>query len=138
MDAVIKETLRLTPIVIFVARSLSRPMRLGGVHLPAGVRVLPSIWLAHHDPAVWPDPDQFQPERWLGRKLDPYTWFPFGGGARRCLGMAFANFEMKLVLAELFGKYRVELALAAPVRPVRRGITFAPSGGVPARILAAG
>jgi len=131
LDATIKETLRLNPVIPDVGRRLAKPMRIGGVDLPAGVAVAPCIYLTHRRPDVWPDPLRFDPARFLGKRPNPYEFFPFGGGVRRCLGMAFSLFEMKVVLAEVLS--RVELA-AVPgyrVRLVRRSITFAPSEGMP-------
>jgi cytochrome P450/predicted unusual protein kinase regulating ubiquinone biosynthesis (AarF/ABC1/UbiB family) len=131
LDAVCRETLRLTPILPNVGRRLTRPMRLGGVDLPAGVVAAPCIYLAHRRAERWPEPEQFRPERFLETKPTPYEFLPFGGGVRRCLGMAFALSEMKIVLGEVLT--RVELA-AAPgyqVRVVRRSITLAPSEGMP-------
>jgi len=110
VEATAKETLRLNPIVSEVGRVLSRPMRIGGWDLPAGVEASPCIYLTHRRPDLWPEPERFQPERFLGRRTSPYEFFPFGGGVRRCLGMAFALFEMKVVLAEILS--RVELRLA--------------------------
>ena len=131
LDAAIKETLRLTPIVPFVARKLARPARIGGRDLPAGVVALACIYLTHRRPDRWPDPDRFDPSRFIGRRIDPYCYYPFGGGTRRCLGMAFANFEMKIVLASILSRIALRPVSGAEVKLVRRGITFAPSGGMP-------
>jgi cytochrome P450 len=131
LDASIKETLRLTPIIPMVARMLARPARIGGHDLPAGVVVLASIYLTHRRPELWPDPDRFDPARFIGRRIDPYHYYPFGGGTRRCLGMAFASFEMKIVLATILARVDLRRAPGADIRLVRRGITFAPSGGMP-------
>jgi cytochrome P450 len=131
LDAAVKETLRLNPVLPDVGRRLAKPTRIGGVDLPAGIAVAPCIYLTHRRPDVWPDPLRFDPARFVGKRPSPYEFFPFGGGVRRCLGMAFSLFEMKVVLAEVLA--RVELA-AVPgyrVRLVRRSITFAPSEGMP-------
>jgi cytochrome P450 len=130
LDAVIKETLRLTPIVVLVMRYLTKPARIGGIDLPAGVSAGANIYLAHRRPDAWPDPEEFRPERFLGKKVDPYHYFPFGGGTRRCLGMAFASYEMKIVLARVLSRTTLRLASPRDARMVRRGITFAPAGGV--------
>jgi cytochrome P450 len=128
VDAVIRETLRVRPIVPLVGRIVARPFQLGRWSLPIGTRVAPSIYLAGRRPDAYPDPERFQPERWLGVKPDPYTWLPFGGGIRRCIGMAFAQLEMRVVLQTIV--LRTDLRLAGgPARVVRRGITLAPSGG---------
>jgi cytochrome P450 family 110 len=130
LDAVIKETLRLTPIIPMVARRTAVPRTVGGQALPAGVNVMACIYLTHRRPDVWPDPLRFHPDRFVGQKVDPYAYFPFGGGTRRCLGMAFSTYEMKMVLAEIFANARLRFAEHKPVRAVRRGITLTPSGGV--------
>ena len=130
LDAVIKETLRLTPIIPLVGRRLARAATIGGHALPAGATAAAAIYLVHRRPDLWPDPARFDPTRFLGKKLEPTHYFPFGGGTRRCLGMAFATFEMKIVLATILA--RTDLAAASDrVRLVRRGIALAPSGGMP-------
>jgi cytochrome P450 len=136
LDATIKETLRLNPIVPLVGRRLQTPTRLSGRELPAGVVASPCIYLTHRRPDLWPEPAQFNPDRFLGKKPTPYEFFPFGGGVRYCLGAAFATYEMKIVLAEIL--LRTELRLAPGYTPhmVRRGITFAPSEGVPVVVAA--
>jgi cytochrome P450 len=131
LDAVVKEIGRLDPVVPNVARRLGSPLRIADHDLPAGVLVAPCIYLVHRRPELWPDPERFRPERFLGARPSPYTFFPFGGGTRRCIGAAFATYEMKIVLARLLA--RVELALAPGYRPrlVRRSIAFAPSEELP-------
>jgi cytochrome P450 len=131
VEATAKETLRLNPIVSEVGRVLSRPMRIGGWDLPAGVEASPCIYLTHRRPDLWPEPERFQPERFLGRRTSPYEFFPFGGGVRRCLGMAFALFEMKVVLAEILSRVELRLATGYRMQTVRRSITLAPSRGMP-------
>ena len=131
LDASIKETLRLTPIIPMVARKLARPTRIGGRDLPAGVVAYASIYLTHRRPDLWPEPERFDPARFIGRRIDPYHYYPFGGGTRRCLGMAFASFEMKIVLATILSSVELRPVPGAAIRLVRRGITFAPSGGMP-------
>jgi cytochrome P450 len=131
LDAVCRETLRLTPIVPLVGRRLTRPMTVGGVDLPAGVVASPCIYLAHRRPERWPEPDRFRPERFLESKPTPYEFLPFGGGVRRCLGMAFALVEMKIVLAEVLSRVELRAAPGYQVRVVRRSVTLAPSEGMP-------
>jgi cytochrome P450 len=131
LDAVIKETLRLTPIIPMVARRLAKPATIGGLDMPAGSYAMACIYLVHRREDLWPDPTRFDPGRFIGKKIDPGTYFPFGGGTRRCLGMAFASYEMKIVLATILSRMTVGKAPGKEVRLVRRGITFAPSGGMP-------
>ena len=134
LDAVCKETLRLRPIVPKVARVLQVPLVVRGFELPARTVLAPSIYLTHRHPDIYPEPESFRPERWLGVKPDPYAWLPFGGGVRRCLGMAFAMFEMKIVLATVLQRAALSLAPGTSSRLARRAITFAPSDG--ARVVA--
>ncbi len=128
LDAVIRETLRLRPIVPLIGRVVAKPFPLGRWSIPVGTRLAPSIYLAGRRAEAYPDPTAFRPERWLGVKPDPYTWLPFGGGSRRCIGMAFAQFEMRLVLQTLVQRTRLQLA-GGPATVVRRGITLAPTRG---------
>ncbi len=127
LDAVIKETLRLRPILPDVVRKLRSPLEVAGYEIPAGVNLMLSIYLAHRRAETYPEPARFNPDRFLGAKIDPNAWFPFGGGVRRCIGMAFALYEMKVVLAQLLLGARFRLV--APAKAVRRGVTLAPTGG---------
>jgi cytochrome P450 len=131
VEATAKETLRLNPIVSEVGRVLARPMHIGGWDLPAGVAATPCIYLTHRRPDLWPEPERFDPERFIGRRPSPYEFFPFGGGVRRCLGMAFALYEMKIVLAEVLSRVELRLATGYRMQQVRRSITLAPSRGMP-------
>lgn len=131
VDAVIKETMRLHPIVPIVGRLLKAPARVGPLELPAGTVVAPSIYLAQRREDVWGDPEAFRPERFIEGRPTPFEWFPFGGGTRRCIGMAFAMFEMKVVLAELLSTFDLALRPGYHPRLKRRGITFAVSEGLP-------
>jgi cytochrome P450 len=129
LDATIKEVLRLRPVVPALGRKLSEPMVIAGHTLPAGTLVVPSTFLAHRLPAFYPDPNEFKPERFVGKKPDPYAWLPFGGGARRCLGMAFAMYELKIVLATVLTRSRLRKASAAPSKVSIRGFTLVPADG---------
>jgi cytochrome P450 len=131
VDAVIKEVLRLRPVVPAVGRKLKRPMKVGAFEVPAGTLLVPSVWLTHRLPDVYPDPERFDPERFLDKKPDPYAWLPFGGGIRRCIGMAFALFEMRVVLATVLSRVRMQLVMKRPARVVLRAFTHAPEKGVP-------
>lgn len=135
LDSVVKETLRLNPIVPVVGRCLQAPLEIAGRVLPAGVIVAPCIYLTHRRPDLWEEPEKFEPARFLVKRPGSHEFFPFGGGVRRCLGMAFALYEMKIVVAQVLT--RVVLGRAPGYRPrlVRRGITFAPSEGMPVVVL---
>jgi cytochrome P450 family 135 len=123
---VVTETLRLRPVISMVARRLTEPVEIGGWSLPAGLTVTPSIYLVHRRPDIYPEPERFLPERFLDRPPGTYTWIPFGGGVRRCLGGAFAEFEMRTVLRELVLRRRLEPARRRPERVLRRAITETP------------
>jgi cytochrome P450 len=126
LTATIQETLRLRPVIVAVIRKLTEPVELGGYELPAGARVVPSIHLIHRDPQIYPEPERFLPERFLDNPPGTYTWIPFGGGVRRCLGAAFAQFEMAVVLRELVRRHQVQPANPKSERPFRRAITETP------------
>ncbi len=134
VDAVAREALRLQPVIPLVGRILDRPAKVGGYDLPAGTGVLCSIYLAQRRPEVYPNPSRFDPDRFLGKKFSPNEFFPFGGGVRRCIGMAFALYEMKMVLARVLARTTLARATARPVRVVRRSITLTPSEGLPVRL----
>jgi cytochrome P450 family 135 len=128
VDAVIKETLRLRPVVPIVLRRLKAPMEIGGFDLPAGVSVVPCIYLMHRREDIYPDARAFRPERFLERPAGTYTWIPFGGGVRRCLGASFAQFEMATVLRVLARRCsRLEPDTLVPERVARRSITLVPA-----------
>lgn len=139
-DAVVRESLRRRPPIPMVVRKLSEPwaLREEDGELPAGTLVAPSIWLIHHRPDIYPDPEAFRPDRWLGVKPDTYRWLPFGGGIRRCLGASFALLEMREVLRTVAARADLRLADGAAEREriVRRAIVFSPRNGTRA-ILAA-
>lgn len=130
LDAVAREALRLYPVIPIVGRVLLQPARIGGWDLPAGVAVVCSIYLAHRRPEAYPEPERFNPGRFLGVKPSPYEFFPFGGGMRRCIGMAFALYEMKMVLATVLSRASLRLAPGPAIEPVRRAITLMPSDGL--------
>lgn len=134
LDAVIKETLRRYPILTESMRQLNAPLRWGDHDLPAGVAVAASIILAHQNPDHFPAPERFDPDRFVGKNYPPPVYLPFGGGHRRCVGAAFAHFEMKIVLGRLLADYDVALQAPSAPRPHRRNITMAPHDGVPVRL----
>jgi cytochrome P450 len=126
LNAVIQETLRLRPVISLVNRTLKAPMEFGGYELPAGVKVAPCIYLVHRRPDIYPEPDRFLPERFLENAPGTYTWIPFGGGVRRCIGGAFAQYEMQVVLRELVRRRTLQPARDGDERVYRRAITETP------------
>jgi len=126
LTATIQETLRLRPVISIVVRHLTEPVEIGGYELPAGVGVTPCVYLVHRNPEVYPEPDRFLPERFLDNPPGTYTWIPFGGGVRRCLGASFAQFEMAVVLRELVRRRHIRPADPRPERVFRRAITETP------------
>jgi cytochrome P450 len=126
LTATIQETLRLRPVIVLVVRKLTEPVEIGGYELPAGVAVTPCIHLVHRNPEIYPEPERFLPERFLDNPPGTYTWIPFGGGVRRCLGAAFAQFEMAVVLKELVKAHQIRPASPKSERPFRRAITETP------------
>ncbi|MDX6697807.1 MAG: cytochrome family [Solirubrobacteraceae bacterium] len=127
LDAVVKEVLRVRPVVTDVARQLMRPAELAGWRLPTGTIVMSSVSAIQLSGEHWPDPTAFRPERFLdGGAPEPYTWIPFGGGVKRCIGASFAMVEMRVVLRELLRRLRFEPVRPEPERGRVRHVTFAP------------
>ena len=135
LKGVVQETLRIHPIITETLRKLNRPMHLGDFYLPAGMAVAPATVLAHHNPLTYQEPERFYPQRFLDRTYSPFEYMPFGGGHRRCIGAAFATYEMAIVLGTLLKRYRFELIDTKPVVPRRRNVTIGPSSPVPVRCL---
>ncbi|HEV7467875.1 MAG TPA: cytochrome P450 [Candidatus Dormibacteraeota bacterium] len=129
LDACITEAMRLRPVVPVVARRLTEPLDLGGWRLPAGSYVAPNILLTHRRADTYPEPLRFRPERFLDSRADSFAWLPFGGGIRRCLGAAFATFEMRTVVPEVIRQVRLRPAGHRPEPIRRRGITLVPGRG---------
>lgn len=130
LQAVCHESLRIRPIVPHVLRLLRRPLVLGQHELPPGTALDASVILLHGREDLYPDPREFRPERFLERKLAPHEYMPFGGAARRCLGAAFALYEMKIVLGSILARHRFSPRTRADARPVRQGLVMVPRGGV--------
>lgn len=131
LTAVCQETLRIYPVgMLTFPRVPTKALELQGYHLEAGTIVVGCIYLTHQREDLYPEPKKFKPERFLERQFSAYEYLPFGGGSRRCLGMALANFEMRLVLATLMSNFEMALAENKPVKPQRRGLTLGPAGGV--------
>jgi cytochrome P450 len=131
LRATISESLRLRPVIPLAGRRLAAELAVDGLTLPAGTDVSPAIWLTHTRADLYPEPFAFRPERFLDGKVDNYAWIPFGGGIRRCLGAAFAEFEMRIVLREVLSRCDLRKADPAPERTGRRNITLSPRDGTP-------
>lgn len=129
LDAVIKEVLRVRPVLSVVPRKVAAPFEVGGWTLPAGVHVTPCIYLTHRRRELWEDPTAFRPERFLDGAPEPYSFIPFGGGVRRCLGASFATLEMREVLRALAARYALRPDRAEGERMRRRSVTLTPARG---------
>jgi cytochrome P450 len=129
LGATIKETLRARPVIVDVARKLKAPATIGGYELPAGQFVLPAIAALHYREDLFPEPGEFRPERFLDGRADNYAWIPFGGGIRRCIGAAFAEYEMRTILREFVERAELRALTPEPERVKVRNITLAPARG---------
>ena len=129
IEAVATETLRVKPPLPMVVRRLAEDFELGGRVLPAGTRLAPSIFLAHRRPELYPAPNAFRPERFLGQGPETYAWLPFGGGTRRCVGASFAQLEMRIVLRAVLRDAVLRPASGKPERTRRRAIVLTPEHG---------
>jgi cytochrome P450 family 135 len=131
LRAVLTEALRLRPVVPLAGRRLGDELRVGEWLLPPGTDVTPAFWLTHTRADLYPEPFAFRPERFLAHPPETYAWVPFGGGVRRCLGAAFAEFEMRVVLREVLTRCDLRRARRSPERIARRNVTFSPRHGTP-------
>jgi len=129
LDATIKETLRARPVIVDVARKLTEPLSIGGYELPAGTFVMAAIAALHYREDLFPAPEQFRPERFLGGRVDTYAWIPFGGGVRRCIGATFAEYEMRVVLRAILERAELSAPDPRPEKVKVRNITLAPGKG---------
>ncbi len=130
VTAVVNEILRLRPVLPNAEpRLVKKPVTIGGIEYPPGVMLLASAYLVQHDPEIYPEPFAFRPERFLGTSPGTYTWLPFGGGRRRCIGASFALQEMKIVLRAALERYEVRPAIDRLEQTARRSITFSPDRG---------
>jgi cytochrome P450 len=136
LRATISESLRLRPVVPLAGRRLAKDLVADGINLPAGTDVTPAIWLAHTRADSFPEPFAFRPERFLEGSPDTYAWIPFGGGIRRCIGAAFAEFEMRIALREVLTRCELHKASPAPEKVGRRNITLSPKAGTPVVVTA--
>jgi len=131
LDAVVTESLRLRPVIDANERTLTKPRTIAGWDLPAGIRVYPAIVVVQLREDLYPQPHEFRPERFIEEEATSYSWLPFGGGIRRCIGAALAQAEMAEVIRTVVS--RVELQPTRPEREpvVMRGITLVPRHGTP-------
>jgi cytochrome P450 family 135 len=129
LGAVITESLRLRPVIGQISRKTVAPFELDGYVIPAGTLLSPSIQLVHRRPDIYPEPHAFKPERFLEKGPETYTWLPFGGGVRRCVGASFAIFEMKVVLKAILARAELRAASSEPEPPAPRAVTMAPKHG---------
>jgi cytochrome P450 family 110 len=137
LNAVCAETLRIYPVgILTFPRMTQEPVSLQGYEIPAKTVVVGCIYLTHHREDLYPEPHLFKPERFLERQFSPYEYLPFGGGSRRCIGMALAQLEMKLVIVEILSNCQLELTSKSPAIPARRGVTLGPKGGIDAKVVA--
>ncbi|HEX2393183.1 MAG TPA: cytochrome P450 [Solirubrobacterales bacterium] len=136
LRATISESLRLRPVVPLAGRRLMTELAADGLALPAGTDVTPAIWLAHTRADVYPEPFAFKPERFLSDPPETYAWIPFGGGVRRCIGAAFAEFEIRVVLREVLTRCELRKARPAAETTARRNITLSPKDGTPVIVTA--
>ncbi|GAA5121332.1 cytochrome P450 [Pseudonocardia adelaidensis] len=136
LDAVVRESLRVRPVIFDVVRELAAPAEVAGHRLPAGVTVVPAIGLVQRSARQYPDPLRFDPDRMVGATLTPTTWLPFGGGARRCLGATFAQVEMRVVLREILRSVELAPTTARSERQRAKHVTLVPHRGARIRVLA--
>ncbi|MFN2494618.1 MAG: cytochrome P450 [Pseudonocardiaceae bacterium] len=134
LGAVCKESLRVRPVAYEIGRKLTEPVQLGEHRIPAGVMLAPSIELVHHSVRHYPDPWVFRPQRFLDQRTDPLTYFPFGGGVRRCLGATFAQVEMRTVLREVLRRVELAPTTAADEQVQVRNVTLVPRDGALVRV----
>src|SRR6476469_2373791 len=131
LNAVCQETLRIYPVAMLALnRIVKQPLEIAGYRFEPGTLIVPCVYLTHHREDLYPDSHQFRPERFLERSFTPAEYLPFGGGNRRCIGMAFALYEMKLVLTTLLSQWQLALADNEPIQAVRVGALLRPETGV--------
>ena len=127
------------PVVTFVSRHSPQPTQVGPYSLPAGVNLMAPVWTIHHDPAIWPDPERFEPERFTRENSEgrhPMAWLPFGAGPRNCFGRRFAMLETKMLLVRLLRRFRMEMGEKTPrdLEFVVPTVTLCAKGEVPIRM----
>ncbi len=136
LDALVKEILRIrTPVPVSATRRITEPFELGGFTIPPNVPILVNAFGLHHDPAFYPEPEKLRVERFIGTSPESYAYLPFGGGARRCIGSAFAHLEMRIVLSIILRNFALAPTADALAATVRRGITLVPANGARVRLV---
>ncbi|MFM9156589.1 MAG: cytochrome P450, partial [Dolichospermum sp.] len=131
LTAVCNEALRIYPVgMLTFPRRVKTPISLCGYQLEPGTIVMGSIYLAHHREDTYPEHEKFRPERFLEKQFSPYEFLPFGGGSRRCIGLAFAQMEMKLILAKVLKTWSMKLVNTQEIKPQRRGLVTGPSSPI--------
>jgi cytochrome P450 len=137
VDATVNESLRHRPVLpIAEPRLVKKPVEIGGWRYPEGVALTCNAYLMHHDPDLYDAPYEFRPERFVDEQPGTYTWIPFGGGRRRCIGASFAQLEMRLVLKAVLERYELAPDAAGMETTRRRAITYTPSRGASTRVTA--
>ena len=134
LEATVRETLRARPVIVDVARRVTAPTAIGGYELPAGSFLMAAIAALHYREDLFPRPEEFRPERFLDEKAENYAWIPFGGGVRRCVGAAFAEYEMRIVLREFVERAELSAPDPRPEKVKVRNITLAPGKGTRVRL----
>jgi len=129
LDATVRETLRARPVIVDVARKTTEPLRIGGYELPAGTFIGAATAALHYRPDLFPEPEEFRPERFLDGRADNYAWIPFGGGVRRCIGASFAEYEMRIVLRTILERTHLRAPDPKPEKGRVRNITVVPAKG---------
>jgi cytochrome P450 family 110 len=135
LTAVCSESMRLRSAVpSSTPRIANVPVKIQDYEFPAETILIPALHLTHHRPDLYPNPYQFNPDRFLERRYSPSEFNPYGGGSRYCVGAAFASFQMKLVIATVLRQYELELVNQQPIQTMRRGVNVSPKGGVKMRV----
>jgi cytochrome P450 family 110 len=136
LGAFCSEVLRIHPVAILTfPRVAQEAVSLQGYDIAPGNVVMASMYLTQQRPDLYPEPDIFNPQRFLDRQFSPYEYFPFGGGSRRCIGLALAQMELKLAITEILASCELKLMDKLPIAPARRGVTLAPKTGVNIQVI---
>lgn len=131
LGATCQESIRIRPVLSMIGRQTIAPFTFAGIEVPPGTVLATAIYHLHHQPELYHDPEKFRPQRLLDRKYGPFEFIGFGGGARRCMGAAFANYQLRVVLGTLLARHHWRPAVPRPLKTIRRGIGFGPEAGAP-------